>query len=461
MRYAVFDVEANGLLQDATKIYCLSYQIFNENGTTEKRSLTSYSEIRDFFQLPVTFVGHNIVRYDIPLIEKLLEIKISDKIFDTLGISWYLYSERPKHGLEAWGVDLGIFKVEITDWQRLTIEEYVKRCEKDVEINVQLFLQEKAYLDQIYKDPSRIIGYVNFKLSCLKDQEEEGIDLDVELCLRTKELLETIINQKIENLRAAMPLELGKIIRSKPKVRTDSWNKYLQENNLPMDIEVIRDPPSPTSHTQLKKWLFDLGWIPFTFKFSKATKKKVPQISLPSGQGLCHSVKELYEKEPNLKELDGLYVATHRLSLINGFLESVKDGKVYSTAHGFTNTMRLEHSKPIVNLPRVGKPYGTEIRGCLKTPSGEYLMCGADISGLEDNTKQHYIYYFDPKYVTEMRVPGFDPHIDIALIGNMITQEDADFFKEYEKLSKDENLNPLMMIRRDIKLSKLSDKMLK
>jgi hypothetical protein len=29
------------------------------------------------------------------------------------------------------------------------------------------------------------------------------------------------------------------------------------------------------------------------------------------------------------------------------------------------------------------------------------------------------MYFYDPEYVTQMRVPGFDPHLDIALQGKM------------------------------------------
>jgi hypothetical protein len=33
------------------------------------------------------------------------------------------------------------------------------------------------------------------------------------------------------------------------------------------------------------------------------------------------------------------------------------------------------------------------------------------------------MYFYDPEYVTQMRVPGFWPHLDIALQGKMLTLE--------------------------------------
>jgi len=435
--YCIFDVETDGLLEEATTIHCLSYQIYDGVQIVDKGSLTDPILIVQFLFAQECLVGHNIIRYDIPVLEKILHISITCKVIDTLGISWYLYPDRPKHGLEEWGEHFGFSKKKITDWKGLKVEEYIERCEGDVEINKRLFLFQKGYLEALYDGNfNRMVGYISFKLACLKDQEQAGLKINVGLCLKTKQVLEHLINEKIEKLVEVMPAHLGKVLRVKPKLRTDSWFAFLAEQGVSPErapwIVEFRDKPNPASHAQLKAWLYSLGWIPITFKLSKETLKKVPQISLPFGAGLCPSVKELYSVEPALQELDGLFVAQHRLSIINSFLEvKDKNDMVYSTAHGFTNTMRLQHGKPIVNLPSINKPFGKEIRGCIKIENPTRIMCGADVSGLEDNTKQHYIYFFDPKYVTEMRVPGFDPHIDVAVTGGMITKEEAEFFSWY------------------------------
>jgi len=448
MKYSIFDIEADGLLDTITKIHCLSYETYIDGEFSEKRTLTKYEDIVDYFKQNLFFIGHNIIRYDIPAIETILGITIKNQYIDTLGLSWYLYPYRKKHGLEWWGEDFGISKPEIEDWNNLSIEEYIHRCEEDVKINSTLFHKQYSYLSAIYSGNDyriqRLIGYLNFKLECLRDQEEVKIKLDTQLAEETKLHLEWVLEEKMDSLINIMPESLGKVIKTKPTKMTKKdgtpsilalrWYSALTEYGLPLETEVIRELPNPASPTQLKEWLKTLNWEPQTFKISKATKKEVPQVSLPFGQGICPSVQALYEDNPGLEELENLYMARHRLGLMKSFLKVVdKNGYVYSTAHGFTNTLRLQHMKPIANLPGVYKPYGKEVRGCLKVPSEEYLMCGSDISGLEDNTKQHYIYFFDPQYVTEMRVPNFDPHIDIALVGEMITEEDAEFFKAYDE----------------------------
>lgn len=63
------------------------------------------------------------------------------------------------------------------------------------------------------------------------------------------------------------------------------------------------------------------------------------------------------------------------------------------------------------------------------------------MSSLEDNTKQHFMYFFDPEYVTQMRIPGFDPHLDIALLAGMLTEEQIEEHKLYDKTKGSEGVS--------------------
>jgi hypothetical protein len=42
------------------------------------------------------------------------------------------------------------------------------------------------------------------------------------------------------------------------------------------------------------------------------------------------------------------------------------------------------------------------------------------------------MYFYDPEYVKAMRVPGFDPHLDIAVLSGMLTNEQVADHKLYE-----------------------------
>ena len=82
----VFDVEADNLLEDATKIHCLSYTTDGSQPVT----LFKYDDMRELILSQRGLVGHNIIAYDVPLLEKLLGIEIKARLFDTLSMSWVL-----------------------------------------------------------------------------------------------------------------------------------------------------------------------------------------------------------------------------------------------------------------------------------------------------------------------------------------------------------------------------------
>ena len=95
MKTCVFDIEGDGL--DPIKIHCLSAAVC-VNGEWRIKSTTNYDEMRSFFEGADVVIGHNIYRWDIPVVERILDIKVEAKIIDTLALSWYLYSDRPTHG---------------------------------------------------------------------------------------------------------------------------------------------------------------------------------------------------------------------------------------------------------------------------------------------------------------------------------------------------------------------------
>ena len=448
--YTIFDIEADNLLENVTKIHCLSYYNYN-NGVITKGSITDYVQIISFLSTQEILIGHNIIRYDVPVLEKLLNIKIKSRLIDTLGISWYLYPLREKHGLELWGDDLGVEKPKIADWSNLSIEEYINRCEKDVEINTLLWNKQLDYLQRIYlnRGIDRILGYITFKLDCAREQEEIKWKLDVELCQNTLNKLLPLKDEKFQELVKAMPLHTKYKKALKPKVMykkdgnlSEAGKKWVANLNLlglPLDysedfvkIPDTQEPGNPDSPAQLKDWLFSLGWKPCTFSYVKNKEdnsiRKIPQIYV-NGE-LTESTQILIESNPVLENLAGLSVITHRIGILEGFLKNKNSNNmIKAEIKGFTNTMRFQHSTT-VNLPSVHKPYGKEIRSCILPSIENHIFCGSDMSSLEDNTKQHYMYFYDPKYVTEMRVPGFDPHLDIAVLSGMLTPEQVQAHKD-------------------------------
>jgi len=57
---------------------------------------------------------------------------------------------RSSYGLDSFGKDYGIPKPKVDDWENLTIEEYVFRCEEDVKINWRLWEDLRRKLMELY-----------------------------------------------------------------------------------------------------------------------------------------------------------------------------------------------------------------------------------------------------------------------------------------------------------------------
>jgi len=438
----VFDIETDGLLDEMTKIHVLSYSCDGKDII----STGDYDEMREFFATHHYLIGHNIIRFDIPAVEKILGIKVNAKLVDTLALSWYLNFDRPKHGLESYGEDYGVPKPVIKDWNTLTYEEYAHRCSEDVKINSRLWRDIWHKLNKLYQDEGemdRFIQYLSFKMDCAREQEALRWKLDVERTQAAYDEIMALKQEKEEQLADAMPRRILTAIRTKPKVmykkdgnlssHGERWTALCAENKMPISAEqmtvVVGDElANPNSNDQVKDWLYSLGWNPRTWKFLRdmvtGDERKIEQVR-KDGE-LCESVLDLSDVDPAVGILDGLTVLTHRAGILKSFLENVSDdGYLKAEVAGFTNTLRFRHAKPLVNLPSVDKPYGDVIRGVLTCPEG-YTLCGADMTSLEDTTKRHYMKPLDPDYVLEMSREGFDPHLDLAKFAGDVTQEDID-----------------------------------
>lgn len=466
MKETIFDIEGNDLLPKVDRMHVISWQQPQDNS---QKSSSSSEAIDVVFDTNV-LIGHYIIGYDLKAIKKLFNKEPGKDVIiaDTLVLSWYLDPERLKYGLESYGETFGIPKTKIDDWENLTYLEYQTRCERDVAINTRQWKRIKAKLKALYgenEDGSlsdgsiRLIKYLQFKLETATTTEEHGIRLDYKLAKTMSDKLTAEREVKYEELAKTMPPHAltKRVLKPKNTHKKDGtlseagkrWFGYLKEAKLPEDTEgainVLTgyEEGNPGSNAQIKEWLYSLGWKPRTFKFNRhkvtGVEKLIPQIR-NKGE-LCDSVVELAEKDPAINALEGLTVITHRIGVFNGFLEGAeyRDGEywVHSKIEGLTNTFRFKHRAPLVNLPGVDKLYGKEIRACLLAPSDDYEVFGADMVSLEDTTKRHYMQPYDPEYVAEMSVEGFDPHLNLAEFAGVIThQEYEDYHNKIDEVVK-------------------------
>lgn len=452
----VVDIETDGLLEDITKVHVLGY---HRLGTKEVKVLTDYNQIKRFFQQPdLNIIGHNFMMYDAPALEKILGISTSYKIFDTLVLSWYLHPKRLSHSLENWGDDsqIKIKKVKIDNWVDGSIESYIERVTEDVKINTNLFYLLWRGLNSLYEDFDSSKDFWSLLTSILdvyREQYQNPFVLDVELAKNNLQELTKIKDQKEANLKACMPpVPIYKIKRppqnmykkdGNPSCKTIQWFKFLHEMGLPVntsdEVKYVSgyEEPNPSSTEQVKSFLFSLGWSPAIYKDVENTKgepNKVPQLKTKDGD-LCPSVLKLVDEYPAIKELEDLSIINHRLGIVKGFLRDVlPDGTIFGDIGGITNTIRSKHRR-IVNLPKMGVAYGNYIRPCLTVGDGKLLM-GCDIASLENYTRTNLICDIDPSSITELLDPDFDTHLDLSVFANLMTQQEADSYKEIKRKLK-------------------------
>lgn len=447
----VADCETDGL--DPTKIHCTTV---NDLTSGSMFSMIKYDKMRDYLTNPdMLLIGHNFYLYDLPTWEKLLNIKIKATVVDTLGLSWYLYPTRNLHGLADWGEYFGIPKPKIDDWENLSIEEYVHRCEEDVKINTKLWQKMKKDLANLYGDADwwKAVDYINFKMSCAKLKQDSKWKLKVKECTELRNFFNSKAIESKASLQEAMPQVPVIAKKTKPKKPYkkdgtlskigEAWDALTKEHNKPFnfsgEIEVVigYDDPNAGSSIQVKNWLFDLGWSPTLYNYVRnketGSVKKIPQVKNKDTGDLCANIVKLSEKYPSLKLLEDLSVLTHRKSICDGFLKDVdKNGYVVARIQGLTNTLRWKH-KVCLNLPSLRKPYGKEIRGLLVARSDDYELVGSDMSSLEDRTKQSLMWPYDAEYVKQMMTEGFDPHLDIALEAGIMTKGEVTAYKYMSK----------------------------
>lgn len=399
-----------------------------------------------------TLVCHNSICYDKPALLKM-GWDFKAELICTLGLSYYLFPEKRLHGLADWGEIYGVPKPKIESWEGLSKEEYTNRCEQDVRINTNLWLTLKSKLLNIYEDDIPLIvntiKYLNWKMYKLHIQELNPIKLDLDLVVKNIDFLSEIIKDKELILNQIMPPVIKYKDVKKPKTlflkngdlskKGEAWIELCTNTNNELDVEFIKveassEEPNCQSSLQMKSFLSSLGWKPTIYK--EGANGKVAQLR-DDDKNLCPNIIKLIDKYPELEALQGLSVAQHRLGYLKGF-NSKSDNLGYcrAWASGFTKTLRLKHVAPFVNLPKPSAEHGNLIRACMITQKGKVLI-GADLSSIEDKTKQISIYKYDPDYVNSMNTKGWDAHLALGLKANIFTQDEVDFYKWFKSKDKE------------------------
>jgi DNA polymerase III epsilon subunit-like protein len=123
----IFDLETDGLLDEVTKVHCLVIKDTDSGEVTSYTGKDIEAGIKYLMNSDKQLIGHNVIKYDIPVLQKLYPwfVVPKDRVIDTLVLARLVYAnikehdvklmasgKLPKklygsHSLEAWGNRLG------------------------------------------------------------------------------------------------------------------------------------------------------------------------------------------------------------------------------------------------------------------------------------------------------------------------------------------------------------------
>lgn len=435
----VFDLESNGLLDELTTIHTLhihdrvsgAWMRFSSgtysDGSPAPRDGSVEDGVRLLQDAPV-IAGHNIIRFDIPALQKLFPWfdpvgEIVDSIVDSRLIWTDLMVRdatalkrrlRPKeftgkhvgqHSLEAWGFRLGVFKGDysamkaeearalgISDAAEVTryvwasfnreMDDY---CRQDVAGTLALLekIEEKNYSPAARRLEVEVTKIVDL-------QERYGFAFNK---VEAEKLLATLSVRRAEledQLRVVFkpwwaPLrEKGGHKVLTPK-RDDKRHGYTEGAPLTKIELKVFNPGSRDEIADRMTTLF--GWSPV--EFTDGGKPKVDETTLT---GLNY---------PEAKLLVEYLTVDKRLGQLaegkQAWLAKVKpDGRI----HGRVNPMgagshRGSHSDPnLAQVPAEKSPYGHECRALFGVPK-DRRQVGTDAEGLQLRILGHYMARFD------------------------------------------------------------------
>lgn len=405
MSIYAFDIETNGLYYDMDRIHCL---VLNNVETGELSSFgpDQIDEGVKMLAEADKIIGHNIINFDIPAIQKLYPDFQPERsrVFDTLIYSRLTYPDlsdrdlvmvqtgkmpsklRGSHGLAAWGYRLGVLKGEFaqsTDWAEWT-QEMQEYCEQDTEVTVALW---KALSNKDLAEAA--IELEHGVAWIISEQTRHGFLFD---------------KQKAEKLLVQLSQKRA-VLDDKLQTVFDPWYSAIEVTTPSKSIQYKslerHSVEEGASYTKVKLNVFNpnsrhhiadrlkhkYGWKPTEF-----TEKGQPKIDESVLSRLPF---------PEAKILSEAMMIQKRISQLadgdNSWLGLVDEN---NRLHGEVNTNgavtgRMTHNKPnLAQVPAVGKPYGKECRELFTVPAGKKLV-GVDVSGLELRMLAHFLARYD------------------------------------------------------------------
>jgi DNA polymerase-1 len=421
--YCVLDIETDGLFATGSKIHCVAVKSNVEGrviGLAEhsKALAKEFSAenpdvkvmtIAEAFRFAFSHnqvVGHNLIAFDIPWLERYLGLKCdTSKVFDTLiaarltepdvlqvdinrrvpAMPSELYGS---HSLKSWGYRIGVkkdaFGDDREDWTTCTVP-MLNYCMQDLEVTEALF----KFLANVPSSAMRLEQ--EFAVEVAK-MTNNGFSFDV----------------------VGAATLYGKLSMRREELKTELELAF-PASEVKMKRKVKSVPFNPASRTQIAARLIEkYNWQPKEFTDGGSVKIDETVLSkLPW---------------PEAQKLSEFFLIQKRIGqLAEGDKAWMKLVKADSRIHGEIITIgavtgRCSHQNP--NMAQV--PKQKEYRSLFRVPEGKTLV-GIDCSGLQLRCLAHYMALYDGGDYVKVITSG-DIHTENQKAAGLPTRDSAKTF---------------------------------
>lgn len=408
----VFDLEANGLLEDASLIHCLVLKNI-DTGEVQKFEPSKVEQGLRILMQADEVIGHNVIGYDLALASKLYPWFTVEptKVTDTLVLSRLLFADLGdldrangviedgkligSHSLKAWGQRLKFPKDEyVGGWEQFS-DEMLDYNARDVEVTERLhriLTESKGYSEKASVLEHKVAHIV-------AKQERYGFPFNEEAAAN---LTATLLKRKAE-LELELQTTFGHWTEESEFIPKVNNTKRGYVKGVPtIKSKTIVFNPGSRQHIANRLMVLR-GWKPKDF--TPDGKPKVDEQVLGKLPW------------PEAKLLTEYLMVQKRLGMLaegnNGWTRMVRNGRIHGQV--ITNgavTGRATHRNPnVAQTPAVEKDkqgnilmgseggYGYECRSLFTASRGRKLV-GIDVSGLELRMLAHFMR--DDQYTHEV-----------------------------------------------------------
>lgn len=401
----IFDLEANGFLNEATKVHCGVFSSLDGKDIRRFSPLDGVGYVAAmlaFMDTTTCLITHNGFGYDFPLLKKLYKYEYKGEKLDTLVMSRLQSPKRSvpphcpvknkPHSVETWGYRVGLGKPEHNDWEAFSKEMFY-RCESDVEI--QRLTYHYLIKEQKEHNWTRALKLSNRLFEILQKQEEYGwlvdrdwMDKSVSMLSHWMRKIDTVLDPQLPTTLEIEEIKVKgeyKYVKEPFKIN-GAYNanmvKWFASIGIDPSTRMVGGPFSRVffrrislnKPSEIKDYLLSQGWEPLEWNTNDDGERTSPKLDKNDPfEGIEGRIGQLVARYIQCKS---------RRAIIEGWFDVIRpDGRIPSVVNNLAETGRATH-RNIVNVPNGEAFFGKWMRKIFICKKG-WKLVGTDSAGCQ------------------------------------------------------------------------------